>query len=245
VREISDSADLATAAHGDTLCRWAAQGLDGRSRAWQSDDGRAVAVAGPALATRDRLVIHGAPDAAAPLLTEAWALAGPAYRPLGEAALIDALADRIPGLARVGRFGWMDCVPPGPAIDPGPAEWLPDADLAQVAELLAASYPASYAQPGDPGVDRWAGVRGADGRLAAVGALAWSAPSVGLLAGVAARPAARGQGLGWQVCRFLLAEALARYGTAALMVDEANHVARRLYQGLGLRYRALGVAALS
>jgi ribosomal protein S18 acetylase RimI-like enzyme len=78
-----------------------------------------------------------------------------------------------------------------------------------------------------------------------VGALAWSAPPVGFLAGVAARPAARGQGLGWQVCRFLLAEALARHGAAALMVDEANQLARRLYQGLGLRYRALGVAAMS
>ena len=245
MREISDIADLA-AAHADTLCAWAAQGLAGRSRAWLSDDGRALAVAGPALATRDRLVVRGASDAAAPLVREILAEVGPTYRPLGEAALIDALADRIPGLARVARFGWMDCGPPDPpAVDRGPAQWLPEADLARVADLLAASYPASYAKPGGPGVERWAGVRGSDGRLAAVGALAWSAPSVGFLAGVAARPAARGQGLGRQVCRFLLAEALARHGAAALMVDDGNHAARRLYRGLGLRYRQLGVAAIS
>jgi ribosomal protein S18 acetylase RimI-like enzyme len=246
VREISDNADLAAAARGDTLCAWAAQGLAGRSRAWLSDDGRALAVAGPALATRDRLVVAGAPDAAAPLVREVLAEVGPTYRPLGEAALIDALADRIPGLARVARFGWMDCAPPGPpASDRGPAAWLPEADLAVVADLLAASYPASYARPGAPGVERWAGVRGSDGALAAVGALAWSAPAVGFLAGVAARPAARGQGLGRQVCRFLLAAALARHGAAALMVDDANQGARRLYQGLGLHYRQLGAAAVS
>ena len=246
MREISDNADLAAAAAGDTLCAWAAQGLDGRSRAWLSDDGRALAVAGPALATRDRLVVRGAPDAAAPLVRDVLAEVGPTYRPLGDPALIGALADRIPALAPVARFGWMDCGPPGPAAPGrGPVAWLPEADLAGVADLLAASYPASYARPGDPGVERWAGVRGSDGALAAVGALAWSAPAVGFLAGVAARPAARGQGLGWQVGRFLVAAALARHGAAALMVDDANQVARRLYQGLGLRYRQLGVAAVS
>jgi GNAT superfamily N-acetyltransferase len=246
VREISDNADLAAASHGDTLCAWAAQGLAGRSRAWLSDDGRALAVAGPALATRDRLVLRGDPAAAVPLVREVLAEVGPSYRPLGEAALIDEIAGRIPGLTRVARFGWMDCTRPGPpAPGPGPVQWLPEDGLAPVADLLAASYPSSYATPGGPGVERWAGVRGSDGQLDAVGALAWSAPAVGFMAGVAARPAARGQGLGRQVCRFLVAGALARHEAAALMVDDGNHAALRLYRDLGLRYRQLAAAAIS
>jgi GNAT superfamily N-acetyltransferase len=246
VRELSDSAALAAACQGDTLCLWAAQGLGGRGRAWVSDDGRALAVAGPALATKNRLAVWGAPEAAVPLVRDVLAEVGPAYRPLGDPALIDALVAGIPALAGVARFGWMDGGPPGPpAAARGPAGWLRDTDLAGVADLLAASYPASYAKPGVPGVERWAGARGSDGRLAAVGALAWSAPGVGFMSGVAARPAARGQGLGRQVCALLLAEALARHGAAALMVDDGNQAAVRLYRGLGLRYRQLGVAAMT
>jgi hypothetical protein len=57
--EISDHAELAARCHGDTLCLWAAQGLDGRSRAWRSPDGTAVAAAGSCLSTRDRIAVHG------------------------------------------------------------------------------------------------------------------------------------------------------------------------------------------
>jgi N-acetylglutamate synthase-like GNAT family acetyltransferase len=52
------------------------------------------------------------------------------------------------------------------------------------------------------------------GRLAAVAALAWSAPDVGLLTGVTVHPDARGQGLGREVCSFAIAGAVARHGTA-------------------------------
>jgi hypothetical protein len=49
VREIGDREELVAWCEADTLCPWAAQGLDGRCRAWRSADGRAVAVtrAGP------------------------------------------------------------------------------------------------------------------------------------------------------------------------------------------------------
>jgi ribosomal protein S18 acetylase RimI-like enzyme len=245
MRDISSYAALEAACDGDTLCAWVAQGLDGRSRAWRSADGRALAVATPALAKRDRLAVWGAPDAAVPLVRAVLAEVGPTYRPLGDGPLIDALVDGLPGLARTGSFGWMDCTRPGPAAPaPGPAAWLAEADLPVVAALLEASYPESYAMPGAPGVERWAGARGDDGQLAAVGALAWSAPGVGLLAGVAVRPAARGQGLGRQVCGLLLAGALRRHRAAALMVADTNRAARRLYLGLGLRYRQLSVAAV-
>jgi ribosomal protein S18 acetylase RimI-like enzyme len=246
VREITGSADFEAACRGDRLCLWAARGLDGPGRAWLSDDGRALAAAGPALATRDRLVLAGDAGAAAVLVGEVLAEVGPTYRPLGDAALIDALAGRVPGLAAGGRFGWMDIAAPGPAAPPpGTAAWLAEPELDEVAEVLAASYPAAYARPGLPGVERWAGVRDGDGQLAAVGALAWSAPAVGFIAGMAVRPAARGRGLGAQVCRLLLAGALARHPAAALMVDDGNHAARALYRGLGLRYRQLSGASVA
>jgi hypothetical protein len=46
------------------------------------------------------------------------------------------------------------------------------------------------------------------------------------------------------ICAFLLAEALHRHEAAALMVDEGNHAAQRIYSGLGLRYRPLAAAAV-
>ena len=111
--------------------------------------------------------------------------------------------------------------------------------------LLDEAFPESYAYPGRPGArDRWAGVRDG-GRLVAVAALAWCAPTVGFLGGVATAPAARGRGLGRVVCAFTVERALAEYGTAALIVDDANSAALRLYRGLGLAYRPLGAASLS
>jgi ribosomal protein S18 acetylase RimI-like enzyme len=43
----------------------------------------------------------------------------------------------------------------------------------------------------------------------------------------------------------VLAVALDRHGAAALMVEEGNHAARRLYRDLGMRYRAVSAAAVS
>jgi len=243
MKEISDHEELAALCDADTLCLWAAQGLDGRSRAWRSTGGRAVAVAAPGLAARDRLALHGPADDAATLAREVLDQAGPSYRPLGDRELIGALVDAIPRLALVGTFGWMYCwrsaaFPPGPTT----AAWLPGAALDEVAALLQAGFPASLAQPGVAGVGRWAGVRDDAGRLVATGALPWPAPAVGLLAGIAVHPDARGQGLGRNVCSFLLAEALRRHEAAALMVDDWNHAALRIYTSLGLRYQALGAA---
>jgi hypothetical protein len=70
MREIGDHDELVTRCDADTLCLWAAQGLDGRCRAWRNADGRAVAVAGPGLSNRDRLAVRGEPDAAVALVPE-------------------------------------------------------------------------------------------------------------------------------------------------------------------------------
>jgi GNAT superfamily N-acetyltransferase len=273
MREIGDYEEFATLCGDDTLCLWAAQGLDGRCRAWRSADGRAVAVAAPALAARDRLVVRGPADAAVGLARDALDLIGPSYRPLGDRDLIGAVVDGVPRLAGVGSFGWMHCwrpaaLPAAPATArrlpgatrclpgtarrlpgaasclPGAARWLPGAALPEVAAFLEASFPASLAKP-ETGAERWAGVRDQTGRLVATGTLAWSAPSVALLAGIAVHPQARGQGLGRGIAAFLLAEGLHRHEAAALMVDDRNHTARHLYRSLGLRYQPVAAAALT
>lgn len=254
--EILDHAELAAHCQGDTLCLWAAQGLterswaDGslarRSRAWLSTDGTALAVAGPDLSTRDRIAVRGRAAAAIPLVRAVLEVVGPAFRPLGDRDLIAAVVAGVPELAPAANFGWMDSRSPvSVPLEPGPAYWLPEADLADVTALLRVSFPDSDAQPGAPGVERWAGVREEGGRLLAVTAAAWSAPDVGYLAGVAVHPEARGQGYGAAVCGFVLAEALARHAAAALMVDEQNRAAIQLYRGLGMSYRSLTAARVA
>ncbi|MFF7457188.1 GNAT family N-acetyltransferase [Kitasatospora sp. NPDC008115] len=246
MRELTDPGELTARCQGDALCVWAAQGLDGRSRAWASDDRRAVVVAGVNLLARERAVVWGAPDAAVPLLRRVVAEVGPAYRPLGERALIEAVVQEIPGLTSVGGFGWMDRHDaPGDGLPAGgEAAWLPAGEAEEVQRFVDMSFPDSYAKPGVPGVERWAGVRDSAGRLTAVGAHAWCAPTVGFLSGVAVHPAARRRGLGRQVGGFLIAGALKTHGTAALMVDDWNQAAIRLYEGMGLRYRPLGAVVV-
>src|SRR5262249_27980613 len=157
---------------GDTLCLWAAQGLDGRSRAWRSPDGSAVAVAAPDLAVRNRLVVHGRVEAAIPLVRAVLAETGPEDRPLGDRELIRALTEGVAELSVVGSFGWMSCRGPHPIPPPDPrARWLADAELPEAAALLEISLPRSVAWPGESGIDGWAGIRDESGTLLAMAAL--------------------------------------------------------------------------
>lgn len=248
----------------DPLFRWTAQGLpaSGAARAWTSEDGRALAVAAPDLSRHDRLAVRGPADALVPLVREVLAEVGPSYRPFGDRAVIAALVAAgasaeasagVPGLAWAGDFGWMDRTGgdaaggggTGGTEADGKAGWLSSpADDPEIAGLLTTASPSSYAVPGASGVERWAGTRDDTGRLTAVAALAWSAPEVGFLAGIAVHPETRGRGLGRTVCRFVLAEALSRHGAAALMVDDDNGAAISLYRALGLRYRPVSAAAV-
>jgi ribosomal protein S18 acetylase RimI-like enzyme len=250
-REIRDHAELVALCGGDLLCLWTAQGLDGRSRAWVSGDGRAVAVAGRELSRRDRLAMRGPTQSVIPLAEAVLAETGPAFRPLGERALIESLAAGVPGMSVRGRFGWMDTRRLFPAEPTSPAEpagatagWLPDAAMPEVTALLNDGFPESYAWPGQTGVERWAGIRDAAGQLAAVAALAWSAPDVAMISGVAVRPAARGRRFGRAACTFLAREGLARHGAVVLMVEEDNDAARALYGRLGMTYRSVAAAMI-
>jgi GNAT superfamily N-acetyltransferase len=244
MRAIHDHAELVALCDGDTLCLWAAQGLDGRGRAWVGEDGRALAVAGAGISTRDRIAVRGSAAATVPLVDEVMREVGPTYRPLGDRDLIGAIVDGVPELVKGKLFGWMESEPG--MVVPEPAgnrvRWLTDADEADAALLLESVNPDSNAKPGVPGVECWAGIRDDEGRLVALAALAWSAPTVGLITGVAVHAGVQGRGLGRAVCAFILAAALARHGNAALMVDHGNDAAERLYRKLGMGHRPIGAA---
>lgn len=246
MRELTDLDELADVAGDDLLCCWAGQRLITDGRAWATDDGRAVVVAAPGLATRDRLAVHGSMSGCAGLVGLALAEVGPSFRPIGDRQLIHQIVGMIelPGgrsLETVAEFGWMERHKPlDDAVSP--AHWLDDSDLDDIAALLGVAAPHSDARPGDPDVDGWAGIRDDDGRLITVAALAWSAPSVGYLCGVATHPEARGQGLATQVCRLVADEAITTRGSVALMVDDDNPAAVAVYRHLGLSYRQLSAA---
>lgn len=85
------------------------------------------------------------------------------------------------------------------------------------------------------GRDRWH-------RVAACAADAWSAPSVGLLGGVATAIRAQGRGLGKRVTATAISALVRDYGAAALMVDAGNVAAHALYRSLGMTYRSMRAA---
>ncbi|POX56516.1 GNAT family N-acetyltransferase [Streptomyces sp. Ru71] len=206
--------------------------------------GAAVAVASPALSGRDRIAVAGPADDALPLVRQALREAGPAYRPFGDAALIAALARAIPGLEAGPPFCWMETsrVPDRPTQA---VRWLDSAGQREACALFDRHFPGSYAQPGRPGVHRWAGAHDEAGRLLAVAADAWSAPGCGFLAGVVTDPRARGRGLASAVSRFVTAALVRHRGRAALMVDEDNAPAIAVYERTGMTRRRFAAAGLT
>ncbi len=247
--ELRTTGELRSCAGDDALVLWAAQGFGPGVRAWRRGD--AVAVASPDLSCRDRLAVHGSPEQVAPLVAEVLAETGPAYRPIGSAALVEAVADRVPGLRLAGRaFGWMETLRPSSSPRPDGAIWL---ELSRpglastVTDLLAEAHPDSYARPCTPGVHRWAGAwaETPEGRtLAAVTADAWSAPEVGYVAGVGARSALRGRGYAAAAFGLVLDTLVTERGRAGLMVESANTAAVGLYRRFGLSWRPLAAAAV-
>ncbi|TWD80903.1 FR47-like protein [Kribbella amoyensis] len=239
MREILTSAELAAAVDDDPMIVWSGQGrLGDEVRAWS--DGDAVAVASPLLSKRDRLAVYGPADALASLVTGVFAEVGTSFRPFGDEQVIRGLVERVPELTFAAAFGWMDTAA-APA-DATTATWF-DGD-AGVEELLAEAAPSSYAWPGRAGVQRWAGITDEAGSVQSIAAEAWSAPEIGLLAGVATRVDARGQGLSRQVCAFVTAELVQQYGRCGLMVDAENAAAIAVYRRLGYTYRPVAAASV-
>lgn len=127
-------------------------------------------------------------------------------------------------------FRWLDRPPPR---QPGEDAVRTVDDDAEVAVLLAAANPEASAQPGDPDVRRWVGVR-ESGVLVACAADTSSATGVGHLSSIAVHPAARGQGLG-KVVTAALTRHLFDEGcdlvTLGMYADNAH--GRRTYDALG------------
>ncbi|MGW5649424.1 GNAT family N-acetyltransferase [Saccharopolyspora sp. NPDC003752] len=239
------SAGAVAEATDDLLVRWGAQALTPEypheaGAAWQH--GRAVAVYAPKLCRHDRVLFSGPADDAAELLARVMAeVRSDRLRPLADAELAGPVAERL-GLDVRATFGWMHLAAEPPSAPTAGVEWLTGADEDAIASLLRKANPTSYLFPDDPGACRWAGIRGTDGTLLAVGADSWPAPRLRLISGVATHPDHRGAGLATTLCAFLTAE-LARDGGVALMVDAGNEPALRVYRGLGYRYRAITALA--
>jgi ribosomal protein S18 acetylase RimI-like enzyme len=240
VEALRTAAETEAAALHDPLLVWAAQGFRPGVRAWAHGD--AVAVAAAELSYRDRLVVRGGLGDAVALLRGILPELGPTFRPLGDEQLIRGLVDAVPDLELAGPFAWMELVRTRGAPTVIRPQWLDNADLDDVADLLDDVFPRSYARPGRPGVTRWAGVRGATGTPVSIAADAWSAPRVGFLAGVATHPDARGRGLAAATCRFVVDELLVAHERVGLIVDYWNTGAIGLYRRLGFRTRAVAAA---
>ncbi|GAA4574284.1 GNAT family N-acetyltransferase [Planotetraspora kaengkrachanensis] len=242
MRELTRTAEVVDASADDDLIVWAAQGMKPGVRAWAAGD--AVVVASPRASRRDRLAVHGGTAHATRLVRHALAEVGPAFRPFGDLHLVRELSDTMDELEFSGNFSWMVTTAPPPAPDVvQDAEWLTPDEEPDVTDLLKAANPDSYAVPGIPEVRRWAGIRDTTGELLAVAADAWSAPTVGLLAGVATAVQARGRGLGERICRFVTQALLAEHDRAALMVNDENDAAIGLYERLGYARRLVAAAA--
>lgn len=247
MRSVTDLDELGRLTGGNLLCEWTAQGFAerpaGAAQAWATDDGDAVAVACPGLATKDRIAICGSPAAAIGLIGLVLEEVGLSFRPIGDPRLITKIIEMVElpqgyGLRLRAAFGWMDRRRP---LDDrvSDAQWLGDGETDRIAELLDSAHADSDARPTDPDVERWAGIRDDHGRLLAVAGLGWSAPTVGYLVGVAVHPDHRGEGLGERVCRLVADTAITERGAVGLMVDENNPAARRVYEKLGLDYHSV------
>lgn len=247
LRRLSDISQV-TPAHG--LLIWAAQGRDGGGLgpgvgAWRH--GAAWAVASPSR-QQNRLAVEGDVADAVVLVRRVLAEAGPSYRVLGGVGLIDAMVRRLPGLAPVHHFFWMETTSPSGVAAEG-VRWLNAREEKQTASLFDRFFPDSYAQPGRAGVGRWAGIvgetDGGDGvEPLAVAADAWSAAGCGFMGGVITHPSARGRGLARTVSGFVLDALVDRYGRAALMVLAGNTPAIATYERLGMAKHRFGAAQI-
>jgi len=222
----------------DPLILWAAQGMGRDVHVWTH--GSAVVAAVSGLARRDRAAVTGAVADIATVMRSLLAGPGPRYRPFGDDDTIARLCDAVPGLTPRPPFGWMTTSRP-PGSCPGRARLAGDDEQQAIARVLDEALPHSLARPGLPGVNRW-WIETDDTGVAACAADAWSAPGVGLLAGVATAVQARGRGLGRNVCAAALTALVRDHGSAALMVEVDNVAARSLYGSLGMTYRPVRAA---
>lgn len=128
-------------------------------------------------------------------------------------------------------FWWYDRPP-----DQTPGQdRVTDVTPEEVAQLLPVASPTASAQPGDPAVRRWVGIRGREGLLAAAADTS-AATGVGHLSSIAVHPDARGQGLGTAVTAALSRQLFARGADlVTLGMYASNEAGRAMYRGLGMK----------
>jgi GNAT superfamily N-acetyltransferase len=240
MEQLNTTLSLAEACGNDAHCVWAGQGLSAGGQAWAHDG--AVAVTCPALSCQDRLVVHGRLTAAIHLVRTLIPSLASSYIVLGDASLISALTSAVPRLKPRIQVGWMEAAQRLHGTRSHQVRWLSAGEWPEVSDLLDRAFPDSYARPAVTGVRRWAGIRDGRGILAASAADAWSAPTVGFLAGVSVNESARRRGCGRDVCHFVLEDLLETHGRAGLMVHTWNEPAIRTYYNLGMSWRLLGSA---
>lgn len=240
---LRSAAEVLAAAGDDGMLAWTAQGLRPGVLAWRLGD--AVAVASPDLSRRDRLAVRGSLADATELVRYALAVVGRTFRPIGDASLIRAMVARMPELALVSEFVWMESTEPTPS-ERAPefhVGWLPRERLGAVAVLIDEAFPDSNAHPRQPGFRRWAGASVTpEGSPVAVAADAWSTRGIGFIAGVATARPYRGRGAARAVCGFVANTLIREEGRVALMVDVDNPPALALYRHLGFTARTVAAA---
>lgn len=124
---------------------------------------------------------------------------------------------------------------------PAAAATIDELDLArdtdEIEAFLKSASPRNKVGPRVPG-HAWFGVRGADGRLGAVGASTTRESDDGTFAhlrGIATRPDLRGQGLATALVARLAARGIRDHGLVTLGMHADNDPARRVYERLGFR----------
>ena len=152
---------------------------------------------------------------------------------------ITELCVALPDLAPTPPFGWMHT-----SVAPAPeqrATLAATRDELSIQALLDDAFPHSLARPGLPGVARWWVFR--DGSsVTACAADAWSAPGLGLLAGVAVSRQTRGRGQ----ARAVVSAASKPWSTTTAAPGSwwklASTPARKLYESFAMSYRLLRTA---
>ena len=146
---------------------------------------------------------------------------------------LDAVAAHLP-LADGNDWEWMYAAR-APSVVPAESRLvgLDPVDLPEIRGLLDVANPRTDARPFEFPDQQWVGVRDDAGRLVACGVREPNVAGCPALSGISVHPDERGRGLGLAVTAYLTREAVRERGVCTLGMYSDNHVARRVYHGLG------------
>jgi ribosomal protein S18 acetylase RimI-like enzyme len=165
-----------------------------------------------------------------PLMRHVAEIAEPAWR-VTNVTEADAAVPPSWRRPRAHRWHWMLTRIEPPAALAEQVEAV--ADVEEIDAVLDAANADSFARPGAPGIELWAGVRDA-GRLVGVGALMRLPDGTGHLRGVGVLPSARGRGIGTAISAALTLRGFANGSdlcTLGVYTDNAAAIA--MYERLG------------